>query len=201
MKPAPAERGFTLVEMIVALLIFALLAGAGVAILRASVDTQDAVSERLAELGAAARLRNLLQADLAQAVVRPIAGAPTGFAGDPKSVLLVRSIEKADRQPGSTGLQVVRWTIGQNGLARETVGTDGAVLGEPVALAPDVQSVDFRFRAADGRWSQAWSGAPALPAAVELRLQRQGEAPVTLVVGLPQGPAEPAPPATAGSAA
>lgn len=201
MRPAPAERGFTLVEMIVALLIFALLAVAGVTILRASVDTHDAVSERLAELGAAARLRTLLQLDLAQAVVRPIVGAPMGFAGDPGSLLLVRSFDEADRQPGSTGLQGVRWAVRQNGLARETVGSDGGVLGDPVVLARDVQSVDFRFRAADGRWSQAWSGPPALPAAVEMRLQRQGEAPVTIVVGLPHGPAEPATPATPGSAA
>ena len=43
------EEGFTLVEMMVALVIFAILAAAGVMILRSSVDTQTAVEARLAD--------------------------------------------------------------------------------------------------------------------------------------------------------
>ena len=41
------QRGFTLVEMLVALSLFAAIAAMGVGLLRSSIDTQDAVQERL----------------------------------------------------------------------------------------------------------------------------------------------------------
>ena len=40
-------RGFTLIEMLVALSLFAAIAAIGVGLLRSSVDTQDAVQTRL----------------------------------------------------------------------------------------------------------------------------------------------------------
>jgi len=45
------RNGFTLVEMLVALGIFALLAVAGVGVLRSSVDLQGAVDTRLTTIG------------------------------------------------------------------------------------------------------------------------------------------------------
>ena len=113
MKRLPAPTGFTLVEMLVALLIFAILAGAGVALLRASVDTQEVVNKALADLGTAARLRALLAADLGQAVVRPIVEAPLGFAGDSNRLRLVRTFEPAERVRGGSGLQAIGWQIGR----------------------------------------------------------------------------------------
>lgn len=187
MTPPPAERGFTLVEMVVALVIFALLASAGVGLLRASVDTQEKVGEALADLGSAARLRTLLQADLAQVVVRPVAGAPTGFAGEGSSLLLVRAFDPAGRESGSTGLQVVRWSLAQGSLVRQSLTPAGALQGPSAALSGEVASLQFRYRGADGSWRSTWSD-PGLPAAVEVAVQRRGEAPVTLVVALPQGP-------------
>src|SRR3546814_16487669 len=68
------ERGFTLVEMLVALSIFAAIAAMGVALLRSSVDTQDAVQERLKAMGGINRLRAVMANDLAQAVQRPTSG-------------------------------------------------------------------------------------------------------------------------------
>jgi general secretion pathway protein J len=190
MNVAKGQRGFTLVEMLVALFIFSVLAGAGVTLLRASVDTQEAVNGALADLGAAARLRMLIRSDVAQVVARPVAGAPTGLAGSGASLTLVRAVEPADVRPGETGLQVVRWSLEESRLVRTVLASDGRSLGPGAVLAREVASLGFRYRAASGEWSDNWTGTPAqdaLPTVIEVRLARTGEAPVRLVAALPQG--------------
>lgn len=190
-RPA-RHTGFTLVEMLVALLIFAVLAGAGVTLLRSSVDTQEVVNEALTDLGAAARLRALLAADLSQAVVRPIAGAPLGFAGTGNELRLVRTFEPAERVRGGSGLQAIGWRLEGGELRRETISPADGAPGPATTLAREVTALSFRYRATDGGWRPAWSPTPPdapLPRAVELRLQRRGDPEVVIVVALAEGPA------------
>lgn len=194
MIPPPATRGFTLVEMIVALFIFAVLAGAGVSLLRASVSTQEAVDGALADLGAAARLRALFVADLSQVVPRPVEGAPRGFAGSLGEVRLVRSFAPAERVQGGSGLQSIRWQLQGANLVRQTVTPDGRALIAPATLVRDVARLSLRYRAEDGGWRDRWEPAvneAPLPRAVELRIQQRGQPEVTVLVALPQGPPPP----------
>jgi general secretion pathway protein J len=194
MRRSPSSRGFTLVEMVVALLIFAILAGAGVSLLRASVDTQEAVDGALADLGSAARLRALLSADLTQAVVRPIEGAPGGLAGSASELRLVRGFEPAERVVGASGLQAIRWQVEGGRLVRQSITPAGVAAGPAAILARDVSSLSLRYRASDGGWRSLWAptiSETPLPRAVEVRLQRRGEAEITILVALPDGPAPP----------
>src|ERR671918_2694 len=62
--------GFTLVEMLVALFIFALLTAAGVTVMRFTSDNQAIVQERSERLAQFQRLRAILKSDLAQATAR-----------------------------------------------------------------------------------------------------------------------------------
>ncbi|WP_294174035.1 type II secretion system minor pseudopilin GspJ [uncultured Sphingomonas sp.] len=196
------EAGFTLVEMLVALLIFALLAAAGVGLLRASVDTQGAVERRLGDLAAAARLRTLLSSDLAQAVDRPgrDAGGGTrpGFVGVAEELRLVRAGWSDPAGAGRPELQAVRWDAGGGILRRSALDAlDGGRDGPAAVLARDLVRTAFRYRGPGGEWRTEWQpaqGEPALPAAVELTLERRGEAPVTLVLAMPQGSVPDVPP-------
>lgn len=189
MTPRLQERGFTLVEMLVALLIFAILAGAGVGLLRSSVDTQQAVRRALADLSAATRLRLLLGADIGATVLRPVSGAPLGFSGDGSSLLLVRT---NDPTPGTAPLQAIRWALEGDRLVRTPLTSDGRTAAGGVTLATTVTRLALRYRAEDGSWTSAWrptAGGSALPKAVEMEVERRGEAAVTLVVAFAEGPA------------
>ena len=105
------RAGFTLVEMLVALGVFGLVAAAGVAVTGYAVVTRDAVAERSEELAAFQRLRGLIKSDLAQAAVRRTRdaagqGARQAFTGStggrPLMSLVRRGWETADADP--------RWT-------------------------------------------------------------------------------------------
>ena len=201
-RAARGEAGFTLMEMLVALLIFSLLAAAGVGLLRASVDTQGAVERRLGDLAAAARLRTLLASDLAQAVDRPgrDAGGGTrpGFVGLAGELQLVRAGWSDPAGAGRPELQAVRWDASGGSLQRSALtAIDGGRDGPAAVLARDLMRAAFRYRGPGGDWRAQWQpapGEPSLPAAVELTLERRDEAPVTLVLALPQGSVPDLPP-------
>lgn len=178
----PAEHGFTLVEVMVALLIFGMIAGAGVALLSFSVRAQGATSAALDDLGAVNRLSSILTADLAQAQDRPTRDAAgallpafTGGAGGQPLLRFVRAgWSNIDDSPRPT-LQKVEYRFTTGGLER--IGypaLDGAAPLPAALLLERVGGVTLRFRYA-GAWADRWDGnaQAALPQAVELSLTRQ----------------------------
>lgn len=203
-KPLPATRldtqsGFTLVEMLVALVIFALLASAGVGLLRTSVDTQAIVETRLADLNAVERLRLVLASDLGQATDRPTRGndgtAAPAFVGAGDRFLLVRGGRDNLDQSPRPSLQRVAWQVDGGRLVRTGFAAlDGANKGEDAVLATDLEGARLRYRGLDGGWRADWPGAvtdPPLPRAVELSVRRRGEAALTMIFELPAGVARP----------
>jgi general secretion pathway protein J len=177
--PSPDRAaGFTLVELLVALLVFAMLAAAGVALLRVSVDSQALAKARLDTIAGERRIDALLTADLAQAVgrmVRNEAGDPLpAFEGDADRFAFVRAgWDNLDDAPRAE-LQRVEYRI-ENGrlLRRHWPMLDGAAAEPPSVLAERVVGARLRYRSRED-WRERWDPlrADLLPRAVELTLQR-----------------------------
>lgn len=177
------EGGFTLVEVLVALLIFAILASAGVALLSFSVRAQAATGAKLDDLAALNRTLSILSADLAQASARETrdeAGTPVpAFIGEasgeaqPMLRLVRGGWTNLDRQP-RPGVQKVAYRLDGGVLQRLAwPQLDGAAPLPPGPLLDRVRAVRLRYRFR-GAWSDRWDGGGgvALPQALELRVQR-----------------------------
>jgi general secretion pathway protein J len=196
----PRQAGFTLVEMLVAMSVFALLAAAGVGILRSSVDTHAAVDRGLADVSTVGRLHALLASDVGQAVLRPTRG-PGGerpaFIGEATAMQLVRTgWQNLEGEPRSN-MQRVEWRLDGGGLAR--IGhrqLDGSEAGEPAVLARSLEQVAFRYRGVAGDWASVWQATAQepLPTAVELSIKFRGEPPLLMVFALPPRGPEPVQP-------
>ena len=183
----PSEAGFTLIELLVALAIFALISVAGVTLLRSGTDTQIAVKERLGEMALSQRLTNALEADLAQAIARPVrdqSGQPVpafthGDAGVSGGIFgLVRGgWSNFDAAPRA-GLQRVTYVLEDGALKRVSWPMlDGAAPADAATMLEDVVTATAEYRDDKGQWRGDWTAtdANALPRAIALTVTVKGK--------------------------
>ena len=178
------ESGFTLVEMLIALAIFAVIAGGALMLLRFSVDAEAASRTKTQQIASMRRFLSVWNADLAQAVPRPArdAAGGTGAAleaptGAPDGVVLRLTRGGWSNFDGAPrpSLQRVeyRWEGGK--LARAGYPfLDGARADAAAPLADAPGPPRLRFRRQDGNWQDRWEP------------QRSGELPVAIELTLPQ---------------
>lgn len=143
-----SRQGFTLVEMLVALVIFALLAAGGAAVLSFTVDNQAIVAERLERVAAFERARVLMTSDLTQlagrgtrdqAGVRSAAFTAQGAVSDGVFVEFVRrGWENVDASPRAS-LQQVQYALVEGRIERRARAMlDGVEYGPPLTLLTGV---------------------------------------------------------------
>ncbi|MGV3729826.1 MAG: type II secretion system minor pseudopilin GspJ [Sphingopyxis sp.] len=182
------QRGFTLVEMLVALSLFAAIAAMGVGLLRSSIDTQDAVQERLKGMSGMNRVRAVMANDLAQAVQRPTRGpageAVPAFVGTATGFAFVHAGAAAlDGSPRPAVERVGYALVGSEWRRATQPMLDGTALGEGDRLLAEVSAARVRYRDEAGSWSESWTSEPGdrLPRAVEVRISRTGREPLTML--------------------
>lgn len=150
------RNGFTLVETLVALFVFSLLAAAAVVVLGNSADAQLRLSDVSASVQDFQRLRAALRADLAQAAERMPRGeageARPAFEGADGNGRLFAFVRRGWENPGGApraSLQYVEYRLENDAIVRRARPmVDGAAFGEPAVLAKGVTSVDVAYRAA-----------------------------------------------------
>lgn len=177
------KKGFTLVEMLVALFIFALLASAGVTMMRFTVDNQSMVRERTDRLAQFQTARGLMKADLSQAADRRVRdadgrvlnGAFVGGEGDVLLRFTRRGWENPDGEARAS-IQSVEYRIEDDRLMRYArVAADGGAFGEPQLLLDGVSDTQITYLDR-GQWVPNLPGGPSdpLPQAVRIGLTVEG---------------------------
>jgi general secretion pathway protein J len=168
------RNGFTLVEMLVALLIFGMIAAAGVGLLRFSVDVQAATKARLEALAEERRIEALIASDAAQAVSRitrnEAGDTVQAFDGDASGFTLVRAGVDPLEDPTRPGLQKVAYGLEGGRLVRRTWAMlDGSRANAPAVLAERVARLTLRYRSKDG-WREVWDPIrpDLMPRAIEM---------------------------------
>lgn len=188
--PATVRSGFTLVEALVALTVFALIAAAGTAVLSMSIDNRFAVRTASDRSAALQRTRSLLKADLGQATTRrtrdrngePQALALVGAKGPGEPVLTVTRAGWSDPDgAGRSSLQRVEYRLVEGRLERRVSPfLDGSPPGPPQLLLSGVTDLTVSFLL-DGEETSVPIPGPAggPPDAMRLTLTLEGYGRIT----------------------
>jgi len=199
------SRGFTLVELLVALAIFAIVAGFAYRGLTAMLDSRATLERETRKWRDVALFVGRFERDLGAVIDKRVALGTSGTRLMPVSSLT----ESTDSAPGlaiSRSGSVLRGTIlaapqrvayrlREGKVERLTwTGIDAAPRDEPavVAVFSGATDLTFRFLDTNGVWRGNW-GAPgsnetSLPAAVEMTIDLASGERITRLVDLPGTP-------------
>lgn len=179
------RSGFTLVEALTALMVFALIAAAGTGLVATTLDARTAVAEASGRGADLMRLRTLMKSDLSQATARRARG-PTGrampqpimgalHAGDPVLTLTRAGWTNPGQAPRSS-LQRVEYQLVGDRLERRTSDhVDGARADRVQVLYRGVRNLSVAFLR-DGVEAPAYGATTdrPLPDAVRVTLTLEG---------------------------
>lgn len=153
-RPPAGEAGFTLIEVMISLALFGLIAIAGLALVSGIINVQGRTDVRLERLGELQRTMFVLSSDIEQIVHGKVEGGGADVA-------FTRAA------PGVSGIPTrVSYGVEQGTLIR-------TISNRPQQLLPGVGAVRWRFW--DGEWVERWPRNPQeatrWPRAIEVEMQ------------------------------
>lgn len=177
------QRGFTLLELVIALAIFALLGLASWRLFDTTVRAQQAVASHEQSLRRLQRALGVIERDALQVASSVIVLSPTALQ-------LVRSNWRNPHDLPRSGRQHVLYRVENRALWRESRGLESPTV-ERQKLLDDVDEFNWRLFDPETGWSAAWPvgrGAAAMPPhALEVVLSSGRFKQIRRVWPLPQG--------------
>ena len=190
------SRGFTLIELMIALTIFAILSVMAYTGLSSLLDTRAHTDARARELAQLQTAMMLISRDVENAIDRPIrnqygdfVAAMLGEGEDDGQLELTRAGWRNPAGVTRSSMQRVAYTVEDNQLLRATWRVlDQAQDSEPIktVVMDEVDTLTLRFMNADRAWQDSWppqdpdnNTDALLPRAVELTLQTRAWGEIT----------------------
>jgi general secretion pathway protein J len=190
-------KGFTLIEMLVAMTALAVLAAGGFMIAGVSANSHEAVQGQQAATQSLLRMRAALRGDLTQAAARRPrdangrknqAALSAANRGDGVFLSLVRRGWDNPLEQSRASLQYVEYRLRDGQIERLwRRHVDGSPLQAPQVLLTGVNNTQLEFYDFD-QWTEGWAGAPnrPLPRALRLTLSMPGRGDLSQVFLLPE---------------
>lgn len=192
MKRAPS--GFTLLELLVALAIFALLAGMAWGGLDALARSRRALDDERSRLAALQHGIGRLERDVRQAIARPIRNEggqlEAALSGQATAVALTRLLGQGGWRAPLPGVERVLWRCQDGRLERLRWPLADRVAGSAAqveVVLDGVEECQWRYfdRAASPFWPLPGMPADRLPRALELRLRLHDRGELRRLLELP----------------
>lgn len=201
MRPAARARGFTLVEVLVATAVFAIMSALAWGGLNAVIRARAALVAEQQDFSRTLRAVGALERDLQAAVARPVRGnygeTLPALRGDGDHLELTRLGYASPLVEARSALERVIYQQDGKTLKRgrfAVLDRAAGSLPEFSELRDRLRRFQLRYMDAQGKWLEAWprrGDAPeALPRAVEFRLDIDGVGEVSRLVELASSAAQ-----------